>query len=250
MLSHAACTLCPIARRLRSPGWLWLLLLLPPLWWFSFRRLAALGRCGGGLCWDCARRCWCSVILSLAEMQNVRTSEKLTVIYLLDQSVSIPEAQRRAMVDYVNADIKKHRHNDRGDHAGVIVFGRDAAIEHPPFDDDIQISPHAGVADRNRSHQYRRRIEAGDGVVSRRCGPPRGDRDRWQREPGQRHGASPGDGRGRRRNRRGAGPLSGAVRRGGRTNHDSARCEPRPAVRCAGRAEQHGGGDHAEAMAL
>ena len=39
------------------------------------------------------------VVFSLAEIQMVRTSEKLTVIYLLDQSVSIPRGQRRAMVE-------------------------------------------------------------------------------------------------------------------------------------------------------
>jgi uncharacterized membrane protein/Mg-chelatase subunit ChlD len=62
------------------------------------------------------------------------------VIYLLDQSMSIPEEHRRVMVNYVNQDIAKHRNDERQDRAGVIVFGREAAIEHPPFDDDIRIA--------------------------------------------------------------------------------------------------------------
>src|SRR5215471_18581686 len=123
-----------------SPGWLWLLLLLLPLWWYSFRRLAALGPVRRWFVLGLRTAVLMLLVLSLAETKFVRTSDKMTVIYLLDQSVSIPEAQRRAMVDWVNADIKKHRHKDRADRAGVIVFGRDAAMEHPPFDDDIQIN--------------------------------------------------------------------------------------------------------------
>lgn len=75
--------------------------------------------------------------LAAAELQLVKISEKLTVIYLLDGSASIPAERRATMVEYVNRSILKHRQRD--DNVGVIVFGRDAAIEIPPFDDDIQI---------------------------------------------------------------------------------------------------------------
>jgi len=122
-----------------SPGWLWLLLLLPAIWWFSYRRLAALGPVRRWVAIALRSAVVLLVILSLAGAQKVRTSEKMTVIYLLDESVSIPEPQRRAMAQYVNDDIKKHLNKDRGDRGGVIVFGRDAALEHPPYDDYIQI---------------------------------------------------------------------------------------------------------------
>ena len=56
-------------------------------------------------------------------MQYQRTSDKLTVIYLLDQSLSIPESRREAMVRYVNASIRDQRKSEKGDRAGVIVFG-------------------------------------------------------------------------------------------------------------------------------
>ncbi len=59
------------------------------------------------------------------------------MIYLLDQSLSIPEAQRKQMIEFVNAAIREHR--EKQDRAGVIVFGREAAIEIPPFDDQVQI---------------------------------------------------------------------------------------------------------------
>jgi len=121
----------------------WLLLVLPALAaavvWLSRRSLAVLGF------WR-----WLSavvlrtfvlavLVLAVAEVQMVRTSDRVTVIYLLDQSESIPKAQREAMVRFVNAAISEHR--QREDRAGVIVFGRDAAIEIPPFDDDVQMMP-------------------------------------------------------------------------------------------------------------
>jgi uncharacterized membrane protein len=126
-----------------SPYWLLLLLLLPALWWFSFRSISGLGPVRRWFVLGLRTVVLLLVVFALAEVQMVKTSEKMTVIYLLDQSVSIPEAQRRLMVDYVNADILKHRHRDSEDKAGVIIFGRDAALEHPPFDDDIQISKNA-----------------------------------------------------------------------------------------------------------
>ena len=61
-------------------------------------------RCGGG--WRCLRSAVLGLlILALAEAQIVRVSQRLTVIYLLDQSLSIPAAQREAMIEYVNAAV-------------------------------------------------------------------------------------------------------------------------------------------------
>jgi hypothetical protein len=74
-----------------KPQYLWLLVLLLPLWVFSFRSLTGLGP---------YRRLFALgfrtlvvvlvVALSLAELQMKRVSDKLTVTYLLDQSESIP----------------------------------------------------------------------------------------------------------------------------------------------------------------
>ena len=80
-----------------------------------------------------------ALVVAAAEMPGgAETSDRLTVIYLLDQSFSIPAAKRRAMIDYVNAEVKKHR-AQASDRAGVIVFGREASIEIPPFDDEIHL---------------------------------------------------------------------------------------------------------------
>jgi uncharacterized membrane protein/Mg-chelatase subunit ChlD len=119
------------------PWYLALLLLLPLLWVFSFRSLSGLGRYRRLFALAFRTLVFILIVLALAEVQTLRTSEKITVTYLLDQSESIPLAQRQAMLDYVRQAVARHRNADRRDCAGVIVFGHDAVIEVPPFDDDI-----------------------------------------------------------------------------------------------------------------
>src|SRR5688572_32562664 len=106
-----------------SPWYLLLLGVLPLLWWFSYRSLAGLGNIRRLVAIGLRSLVLLAIICALADIELKRTSERLTVIYLLDQSLSIPESQRKQMVDYVNASIRKHRKND--DRAGVIVFGRE-----------------------------------------------------------------------------------------------------------------------------
>lgn len=122
-----------------SPWYLLLLLVIPALWWFSYRGLAPLGRLRRFLALSLRTAILLAFIAALADVQMVRISNRLTVIYLLDQSLSIPVEHRRAMMEYVNDEIRKHRRDD--DRAGVIVFGREAAIEVPPFNDDVQLTP-------------------------------------------------------------------------------------------------------------
>jgi len=112
---------------------------LPLLWWLSYRSLRALGPVRRVTAILLRTLVVLLVVLALAEARLVRVSDRLTVIYVLDQSLSIPEVQRRAMIAYVNASIKRHRKDN--DRAGVIVFARDGAIEVPPFDDDVQMAP-------------------------------------------------------------------------------------------------------------
>jgi uncharacterized membrane protein/Mg-chelatase subunit ChlD len=122
-----------------SPWYLLLLALVPVVWWYSFRGLAALGTVRRILALGLRTLVLLLFIMALSDVHMVRVSDRLTVIYLLDQSQSIPVENRRSMIHYVNAEILEHRRDD--DRAGVIVFGRDAAIEIPPFDDDVQMSP-------------------------------------------------------------------------------------------------------------
>ena len=47
-----------------------------------------------------------SIILALADAQYRRRSDELTVVYLLDQSLSIPAADRQAMLKYVETSLE------------------------------------------------------------------------------------------------------------------------------------------------
>jgi uncharacterized membrane protein len=124
-----------------SPWYLTLLALIPLLWWYSFRKVAGLGSVRRIVVLIVRSLVLLGLILALAEIQIVRTSDRLTTMFLLDQSLSIPAQNREAMIKYVNAEIRRHR-KDR-DRAGAIVFGRDAAIEIPPYDDNVQMASKA-----------------------------------------------------------------------------------------------------------
>jgi len=122
-----------------KPAFLYLLLLLPVLWLFSFRSLAGLGNVRRFLAIALRTLVFTLLVFALAEVQLMQTSNKVTVIYVLDQSESIPLDKRQAMLDYVVDSVREYRDDQREDRAGVIVFGRNASIEIPPFDDDIQV---------------------------------------------------------------------------------------------------------------
>jgi len=121
-----------------SPGYLLLLALVPAVWWWSFRRLVVLGPLRRCVALALRSLVILLIVFALAGVQMVRVSDRLTVIYLLDQSLSIPADRRQAMVEFVNAAIRAHRQGE--DRAGVIVFAREAAIEIPPFHDTVQVS--------------------------------------------------------------------------------------------------------------
>ncbi len=118
-----------------APAYLAILLLLPVLWWYSYHRLAGLGRVRRWLALLLRTLVIAILVMAAADLQIVRSNDHLTVLFLLDQSLSIPNAQRAAMIKYAKDEVHAHRHNP--DRAGVIVFGREAAIELPPFDDDL-----------------------------------------------------------------------------------------------------------------
>lgn len=120
-----------------SPGYLALLLGIPFLWYYSYRKLESLGFARRLFALSLRSCVFALVVLALAEVQIVRISERLTTIFLLDQSRSIPQEKRAAMIPYVNQAIQQHRQDD--DRAGVIVFAERAGIEIPPFDDDVQL---------------------------------------------------------------------------------------------------------------
>ncbi len=118
-------------------GYLLLVFLLPLLWLVSFRSLAGLGRNRRIIALAMRSIVLFAFIVALAEIQVLKVSEKIAVYYLLDQSESIPQHQRQLMLDYVQREVVKHRNSERGDLAGVIIFGREALVEIQAFDEDL-----------------------------------------------------------------------------------------------------------------
>ena len=91
--------------------YLLLLAVLPVLWWFSMRSLSQLGRWRKLTAIFIRSLVFLLLVAALAEIRIVRTSPLLTVFYLLDQSQSIPVAQRKAMIDSV---VVKNGYRHRG----------------------------------------------------------------------------------------------------------------------------------------
>ena len=119
------------------PWFLLLLLLIPMVWWLGMKSLAGLGPWRRFFALALRTMVMALVIFAIAGIQWIWSSEKMTVIFLLDQSDSIPIAKRQLMFEYAIRSVKAHRHQERQDRAGIIVFGREAAIEVPPFDENL-----------------------------------------------------------------------------------------------------------------
>lgn len=124
-----------------SPAYLLLLLLLPVMWWLSYAGLSGLGRWRRLIALTLRSIVFAAIVLALADVQYQKRSDKLSVIYLLDQSLSIPIEQRQEMVKYVNASIEANRDTTQEDRYAVIVFGRDAGVEMPLVEVGISFPP-------------------------------------------------------------------------------------------------------------
>lgn len=119
------------------PWYLLLLIAIPVTWWISRRSLSGLGPWRRSLAIVFRSLVLLLLIFAIAGVQWIWSSEKLTVIYLLDQSDSIPVAKRQLMLKYAIESVKSYRNKDRQDRAGLIIFGREASIEIPPLDENL-----------------------------------------------------------------------------------------------------------------
>ena len=163
-----------------APGWLVLLGLLPLLWWLSFRSLAALGSVRRLTAIGLRSLVLLLIVAALAELQWKRVNDRLAVIYLFDRSLSIPAALEGLMVDYVRREIAKHRDKMRGDLAGAIVFGGDAAIEIPPYDEDLPLADNSEIRIDREHTEPAAALAAGASRVSRGLVAPRRPAQRWR----------------------------------------------------------------------
>src|SRR3954471_7312226 len=90
------------------PWWLVLLpLLIVPLVLFSYKSLAGLGKVRRVVAILVRTAVVAAIVLALAEVQTVRRNEKLTTMYLIDSSESIPQEYRGTILSFVSEDSKK-----------------------------------------------------------------------------------------------------------------------------------------------
>jgi uncharacterized membrane protein len=135
-----------------SALWLWISISLL-LVWISSRSLAALGPIRRVVA--IALRCLLILflILALAELRLRKPSESLTVLFVVDRSLSIPadirpddakaEDQRwKRVQSFIANAIRERGTGHELDQAGVIVFGRRPRLVLPPSTADIK-----GVSD-------------------------------------------------------------------------------------------------------
>ena len=121
------------------PAYLLVLLALPVAWFWGRHSLAAMGRLRHALAFLLRAAVITGIALALAEVHVVRTSDRLAVIYVLDRSLSVSPERSAAAIEFINASRAQFRNAKRGDVAGVVVFGREAAVELPPLDDDVPL---------------------------------------------------------------------------------------------------------------
>ncbi len=109
--------------------WAFLLLLFTPwIWWMQAAGHAGLPARRGAIAGFC-RLCLCGLlILILAEPRAVRTSDVISVVYNVDVSDSVNEARNQALEMVAGTAAEK----PATDQAGLVVFGRTAAVEYPP----------------------------------------------------------------------------------------------------------------------
>ncbi|HUU42533.1 MAG TPA: vWA domain-containing protein, partial [Planctomycetota bacterium] len=111
------------------PAAFWLLAVLPWVWWVSLSSLGGLGP-RRALVALLVRFCLIGVfVMLLAEPRSVRRSDRLSVVYALDLSDSIGEQASDSALRYILETVHA---KPGGDEAGLVVFGRDAAVELPP----------------------------------------------------------------------------------------------------------------------
>lgn len=123
----------------QKPVYLWsLVVLLPLVWWIGFKSLAGLGPWRKWFALSIRSIVLILLVFVLAEFQWKKTHDKLTVVFLLDQSASIPKEKREFMLTYAREAVVNHRQgNDQL--AGAIVFGGNAKTEVAPYNGTLPL---------------------------------------------------------------------------------------------------------------
>ena len=106
------------------------MLLLPLVAYFAYLG-RPVGRYGRGRAWAALiLRCLIAllIVLSLAGAQSVHGGDELAVVFLVDVSDSVPEADREQALAFVEESLAEMGPDDR---AALVLFGADALVERP-----------------------------------------------------------------------------------------------------------------------
>ena len=116
-----------------APQYLFLLVLLPLIWWLGRRSLAAFGNWRRRAALFLRLAVAALFIIALTEPNWQTLIRRLSVMFVVDASDSVRPDELDHALNYVNAAARQ-RDTARGDRAGVVVFGRSPAVEIPPVD--------------------------------------------------------------------------------------------------------------------
>ena len=111
------------------PGAFWLLIVTGWVWWMSVVGYAGLTRSRAVVALVVRLSLLGVFIVALAEPRSVRIRDIMSVIYAIDVSDSIGDGSSDAALKFVTKTVAEKPQQDE---AGLVVFGRNAAVELPP----------------------------------------------------------------------------------------------------------------------
>jgi uncharacterized membrane protein len=126
--------------RANDPWWLLVLLLIPLTVWWSFDSLAGLGtvRRWVALGLRCALLLFLG--LALADVYLQHTNDTVTVLFLWDRSLSMPEDETERHLKFINDSVRQRGPKHQRDQVGLIPFARYPRLELTP-----KSVPHLGL---------------------------------------------------------------------------------------------------------
>ena len=136
-MSSLSKSLAGISVPIGRPGWLVLLPILGFLvYYWSRKSLSGLGRWRRQLAITARFVVLSLIVLALAEPQIVWRNDRLTTLYMVDLSQSVPRDKFEPMLNFVRQSTLEHRQAE--DLAGMVVFSKNARVEVPPAPSEIR----------------------------------------------------------------------------------------------------------------
>ena len=130
-------SLAGISVAIGRPGWLVLLPILGFLvYYWSRKSLSGLGRWRRRIAISARFAVLSLIVLALAEPQIVWRNDRLTTLYMVDLSQSVPRDKIEPMLNFVRQSTLEHRQAE--DLAGMVVFSKNARVEVPPAPSEIR----------------------------------------------------------------------------------------------------------------